>query len=81
MRQVRQVFWWEIVGAALSVGLLIATLIVPNWIEVVFGVDPDAGSGALERWIVIALAATTLLSLVLAGREWWRAPRRAVPGQ
>ncbi|GAA2041550.1 hypothetical protein GCM10009819_29370 [Agromyces tropicus] len=80
MRRVRPVFWWEVVGAVLATALLVLTIVMPTWIEAVFGVDPDAGSGQLERWIVVGLGVLVLVSLAFAGREWWRAPRRAVPG-
>jgi hypothetical protein len=36
-----------IVGAALSV----LTLLWPEWIEEIFGVEPDGGNGSLE-WII-----------------------------
>lgn len=76
-RKMRQVFWWEVAGAVLSAGLLVATLINREWIEVVFRIDPDGGSGTLEWAIVVILAALTLLSLTLVGREWRRTPRLA----
>jgi hypothetical protein len=51
VRRVR--FWTEsvIAGAALVLGLM--TVVWPDWIEAVFGVDPDNHSGALE-WLVVA---------------------------
>ncbi|MBV9279592.1 MAG: hypothetical protein JOZ41_05885 [Chloroflexi bacterium] len=43
------------------------------WIETVFGVDPDANSGAAE-WIIVGIAlAVTIGSVYLARREWARA--------
>ena len=50
--------------AALFLVVAVATLIEPEWIEVVFGVDPDRGSGALEWTIVLALG---VLAVVAAG--------------
>jgi hypothetical protein len=46
--------------ALAAIGLL--TLVWPDWIEGIFGVDPDAGSGAVEAAIVVvcALAAGAL---------------------
>jgi len=55
-------FWIEVLAAVLCGLLAILTLIVEDWIEVLFGVDPDAHSGAAE-WLVVAL---------LAGHEWQR---------
>jgi hypothetical protein len=70
----RTLFWWETAASLLSFALLVATLISPEWVEVVFGVEPDGGSGTLEWGIVIGLAAATILSITLATREW-RRPR------
>ena len=36
--------------------LAVLTLAIPHWIEVVFRVDPDGGSGLVEIAIVAALA-------------------------
>jgi hypothetical protein len=65
-------FWIETGLAALSAVLLVLTLAVPDWIEAVFHVDPDRHSGSLEAAIVAAFAATTVVSSVLARREWRR---------
>lgn len=75
-RKLRKVFWWEAAGAAACAGLLVATLINREWIEAIFRVDPDAGSGTLEWAIVIVLAALTMLSVTLVSREWRHAVRR-----
>ncbi len=48
--------WTEIAFGAGCVALLALTVAWPDWIEGVFGVDPDAGSGALE-WGLVVLAA------------------------
>jgi hypothetical protein len=62
----------EVIGAAVT-GLAAAiTAIVPDWIEEVFHVDPDSGSGALEWLIVAALALATVALSALA----WRARGR-----
>ena len=62
-------FWIEAWIAAAS-GLLCAlTLIRRDWIEWMFGVDPDGGSGALEWAIVGGLLALCLASALLARRE------------
>jgi hypothetical protein len=50
----------------------VADLIVEDWIEVVFGVDPDAHSGTAEWLIVVLLGAGVIVSALLAGYEWRR---------
>jgi hypothetical protein len=46
-------FWFESVFALVSAILSVVTLVVPDWIEAVFNVDPDHHSGALE-WAIAA---------------------------
>jgi hypothetical protein len=71
VRQNRR-FWTEIaLGAASGAGAIL-TLVVPDWIEAVFGVDPDRSSGALEWLFVVVLVAATLVFASLARREWRR---------
>jgi len=48
-------------GALLTFALALLTLLVPDWLEETFGVDPDGGSGAVEALIVVALGLGTVL--------------------
>ena len=57
-------------GALTSAALAIITLIDAEWIELVFGVDPDHGSGLLEWVIVIAAITVTALLSWLARCDW-----------
>jgi O-antigen/teichoic acid export membrane protein len=58
-------FWIEVALAVIAAALAVLTLITREWIEVLFGVDPDHGSGALEWAIVIVLfIAATVLAFV-----------------
>lgn len=62
-------FWAEIAVSVIAIAATVLTLIVPQWIERVFGIDPDRGSGALE-WIIVGfLAAVAVLALALAWGE------------
>jgi hypothetical protein len=71
----RNRFWVE-AGAAIASGFLaVVTAIWPDWIERVFGIEPDQGSGALE-WLIVALVLAISVGFALAARvEWRRAPR------
>jgi hypothetical protein len=71
-------FWIEIGLGALSVATLALTVAWPEWIEALFGVDPDGGDGSLEWAIVGALAICTVTLPLLARREW-RHAHRALP--
>jgi len=72
LRKARVRFWIEVILAAVTAALLLLTLISREWIEEVFGVEPDAGSGALEWAIVVALALATVAFSLLARAEWKR---------
>jgi len=52
--------------AAVSGVLFVLTLLRPAWIEAIFGVDPDGGSGALEWAIVGGLLFITFASTRVA---------------
>lgn len=65
MRNLRIRFWVEVALAVVAGGLGVLTLVTREWIELLFGVDPDKGSGALEWAIVIALfVASAALALI-----------------
>jgi hypothetical protein len=77
MQRVRRRFWAESALAVVSVFLVLLTLVWKDWIEEVFGVDPDHGNGSLEWLITVAFVAVAIAFCVGARREW----RRAVPGR
>jgi hypothetical protein len=52
------------------------TLVLPDWIERLFGLSPDGGDGSAEWGWVIAFAAATLVFFADAAR-WWRRTARA----
>jgi hypothetical protein len=61
--------------AALSGSLLSVTLLWREWIELVFSVDPDKGSGSLEWALVAVLSVSTIAWLLAARLEWRRIPQ------
>lgn len=63
--------------AALAAVAAALTLLVPDWIEALTGLDPDAGSGAVEVTAVLALAGIALLAARSAYRLRTQATRRA----
>jgi hypothetical protein len=59
--------------------LSVITPIWPDWIELIFGADPDGYDGFMEWAIVTCLVTiTAVLSFVAAG-EWRRIPHRRQP--
>jgi hypothetical protein len=70
---VRRRFWVEMAAGIVSFVLLALTLVWGEWIELLFGLSPDAGSGELEWLITGATLALTVVFLALARVEWRRA--------
>jgi hypothetical protein len=66
-------FWVETSLALISGFLFLLTIIWKDWIEKVFGIDPDAHSGTAEWSIVLVCMVVTATSVALARYEWRRA--------
>ena len=58
--------------AVISAVLCVLTLVLPEWIEELTGLEPDAGSGALEWIIAGAFLVAAVVSAVLARRDYRR---------
>jgi len=69
-RGVRSRFWVEVVLGSVFAFLLALTLVTREWIEEIFGVDPDGGSGALEWLIVAGLGVAAAIAFGFARHEW-----------
>ena len=76
MRTIRRRYWFELGLAVLAGALAVLTLINHEWIELVFRVDPDQGSGALEWGIVFTSGGIAIVSALAARGE----RRRVAPG-
>ena len=68
-RPVRARFWMEVALSVVALVMAIVTVIAEDWIEQVFHVAPDGGSGELEKIIVVALVLVAVVSGFLARRE------------
>ena len=72
-KALRRRFWLE-TGIALVTGIVfLITSVWHDWIEIIFNIDPDQGSGLLEWLIVGALLVATITLIVLARYEWRKA--------
>jgi hypothetical protein len=68
--------WVRLALAVSSAVLLVGTLAWPDWIEIVFRVDPDRGSGWLE-WATVSVAFVLMVTFSAGARRQWRASRPA----
>lgn len=59
----------EIILAVVLGAATILTAVWPDWIEGLFGVDPDGGNGSVEWLIVAVLAVATVVVAGLARRD------------
>lgn len=61
--------WFDVVFACLAGMVSVLTLVKRDWIETVFGVDPDHHSGSLEWMVVVGCVLIALTFSLLAMRE------------
>jgi hypothetical protein len=80
MSQMRKRLGIEVALAAISLAIFVATLAWPEWIEMVFGVDPDQGDGSIE-WLIMAVTAGLALVSILFARSDWRRLRTLSEGR
>ena len=77
-RRLRTRFFIEIGLGLTSAVLSLLTFVKRDWIEALFGIDPDHGNGIVEWLIVGGFLFTTLTLFSLAQYEWRRvAPEAA----
>lgn len=75
----RRRFWFEAGCAILSLALFVLSLFSREWIEVVFGVDPDGGDGSLELVLTILPLAVAVVASWFARREYLLTGAREAP--
>ena len=69
MERLRRRLRIEVVLAVISAALCVLTLVFPEWIEALTGLEPDAGSGELE-WVIAGIfLAAAVVSALLANRD------------
>jgi hypothetical protein len=71
MQKLRFRFWLESILGLITGILAVVTLFWHNWIEVIFTVDPDEGSG-LAEWLLVLLLLLVTATLAVAARLEWR---------
>jgi hypothetical protein len=72
-RHVGPAFWIESVLASFTAFLVILTAVWHDWIEGIFGFDPDHHNGAFEWELVVVCFLLALSFGMLARRQWHRA--------
>jgi hypothetical protein len=72
----RHRFWLESILGSITGCLAAITLFWHDWVEAVFGADPDQGSGSAE-WLVVAILLIVTIILAVGARLEWRRARLA----
>ncbi len=65
----RKRYWLECASALCSGTLFLLTLLWPDWIEAIFGIEPDSRGGWLEMALAVSSLAATLIAASLARIE------------
>jgi hypothetical protein len=72
IRQLPARFWFETSTAVLGLALFVLTLVTREWFELLTGIDPDGGNGALEIALAVTLLALSAVSAFAARRQYER---------
>jgi hypothetical protein len=67
MNGIRRRFLIEAGLGTASFVLMVVTLVWHDWIEIVFGVDPDNHNGLFE-WLIVAILALLTITLAVLAR-------------
>jgi len=66
--------WLESICGSITGILAILTLFWPQWIEAVFGIDPDGGNGSAE-WLTVGILLIATVLLAVNAHFVWRRTR------
>jgi hypothetical protein len=69
-------FWLESILGSITGVVAVVTLFWHDWIEAVFGVDPDKGNGSVE-WLVVSILFVLTVAFAAGARLEWRRARLA----
>ncbi len=69
-------FWLGSVLGSITGVVAVVTVFWLDWIEVVFGADPDKGNG-LAEWVVVVTLLFLTVALAVGARFEWRRARLA----
>jgi len=69
-KHLRRRFWIEAALAGITGCLFVLTLLFQEWIEVVFGVEPDGGSGTIEWLASCGFLLVTIATIIVARVEY-----------
>jgi DMSO/TMAO reductase YedYZ heme-binding membrane subunit len=64
-------FWLESILGSITGVVAVVSLFWHDWIEAVFGVDPDKGNGSAE-WLVVLILLILTVALAIGARLEWR---------
>jgi len=70
-RNLRVQFWLETIAGSVTGLMFLVTVLWRDWIEGLFGWDPDQHSGAVE-WLVVGGLLIVTVALFSAARVEWR---------
>jgi hypothetical protein len=65
-------FWAAAISATAAAVLSSLTLLWPDWIESLTGINPDHGNGSFEWMLAAGFPVVTAALSLLAWREWRR---------
>jgi hypothetical protein len=68
----------DIAFAVFFTAIFVATVFWPDWIELVFGANPDGGNGQSE-WTIVATSGLLAVASIIVARIRWRRWRQQHP--